>query len=150
MGAMGVGCAELGGTPAGRTAACYEERAKGGFGLIITEVSRIQEDEFCTPSEPSFADDKHIPARKKVTDAVHRHGASIFAQLHQPGRQYTQAVLEYPVSAPSPLACPVFDETPHEPTTEEVWHTMHLFGGAAEAGKTNHAAEETAAVAFRL
>ena len=135
MGAMGVGYAELGGTPTDRTAAYYEERAKGGFGLLITEVSRVQEDEFCTPFEPSFADDKHIPAWKKVTDAVHKHGAYIFPQLHQPGRQYTQAMLGHPVSAPSPLACPVFDETPHELTTEEVWDNIRLFGDAAVRAK---------------
>lgn len=62
MGAMGVGFAELGGTPTDRTVAYYEARAKGGDGLIITEVSRVQEDEFCTPFEPSLADDRHIPA----------------------------------------------------------------------------------------
>ncbi len=135
MGAMGVGFAELGGTPTDRTVAYYEERAKGGYGLIITEVSRVQEDEFCTPFEPSFADDKHIPAWKKVTDAVHQYGAYIFPQLHQPGRQYTQALLGHQVNAPSPIACPVFDETPHELTTEEVWNNIHMFGDAAVRAK---------------
>lgn len=135
MGAMGVGFAELGGTPTDRTVAYYEARAKGGYGLIITEVSRVQEDEFCTPFEPSFADDKHIPAWRKVTDAVHAAGGRIFPQLHQPGRQYTKSILGHQVSAPSPLACPIFDEVPHELTTEEVWHNIHLFGDAAVRAK---------------
>ncbi|ERL06115.1 NADH:flavin oxidoreductase [Olsenella profusa] len=135
MGAMGVGFAELGGTPTDRTVAYYEARAKGGYGLIITEVSRVQEDEFCTPFEPSLADDRHIPAWKKVTDAVHAAGGKIFPQLHQPGRQYTKAILGHQVSAPSPLACPIFDEVPHELATEEVWQNIHLFGNAAVRAK---------------
>lgn len=135
MGAMGVGFAELGGTPTDRTTAYYEERAKGGYALIITEVTRVQDSEFCTPFEPSLGDDKHIPAWKKVTDAVHAQGAYIFPQLHQPGRQYTKAILGHDVSAPSPLACPVFDETPHELTTEEVWDNIHMFGDAAVRAK---------------
>ena len=135
VGAMGVGFAELGGTPTDRTVAYYKARAKGGFALIITEVTRVQDSEFSTPFEPSLGDDKHIPAWKKVTDAVHAEGAYIFPQLHQPGRQYTKAILGHEVSAPSPLACPVFDETPHELTTEEVWDNIHLFGDAALRAK---------------
>lgn len=135
VGAMGVGFAEMGGTPTDRTVAYYEARAKGGFGLIITEVTRVQETEFCTPFEPSLGDDKHIDAWKKVTDAVHKYDAKIMPQLHQPGRQYTQAVLGHQVSAPSPLACPVFDEVPHELTTEEVWDNIHMFGDAAVRAK---------------
>lgn len=135
VGAMGVGFAELGGTPTDRTVEYYKARAKGGWALIITEVTRVQDSEFCTPFEPSLGDDKHIPAWKKVTDAVHAEGAYIFPQLHQPGRQYTKAILGHQVSAPSPLACPVFDETPHEMTTEEVWDNIHMFGDAAVRAK---------------
>ncbi len=135
MGAMGVGFAKLGGTPTERTKAYYEARAKGGYALIITEVTRVQDSEFCTPFEPSLGDDKHIPAWKEVTDAIHKHGAYVFPQLHQPGRQYTKAILGHEVSAPSPLACPMFDEVPHELTTEEVWDNIHMFGDAALRAK---------------
>ena len=135
VGAMGVGFSELGGMPTDRTVAYYEARAKGGFGLIITEVTRVQETEFCTPYEPSLGDDKHIASWKKVTDAVHNYGARIMPQLHQPGRQYTKEILGHEVSAPSPLACPTFDETPHELTIEEIWANIRLFGDAAARAK---------------
>lgn len=135
MGAMGVGFAEISGKPTQRTVDYYEERAKGGFALIITEVTRVQHDEFCTPFEPSLALDEYIPDWKKVTEAVHAHDTLIFPQLHQPGRQYTKTVLGHDTSAPSPLACPVFDETPHELTTEEVWDNIRLFGDAAVRAK---------------
>jgi len=135
MGAMGVGFAEASGNPTDKTVAYYEARAKGGFGLIITEVTRVQDTEFCTPLEPSLGSDQWIPGWKKVTDAVHAAGALIFPQLHQPGRQYTKLILGHDTSAPSPLACPVFDETPHELTTEEVWDNIHMFGDAAVRAK---------------
>ena len=135
MGAMGVGFAEMNGNPTDRTVAYYEERAKGGYALIITEVTRVQDTEFCTPLEPSLGSDKFIPGWKKVTDAVHAQGAYIFPQLHQPGRKYTKAILGHDTSAPSPIACPVFDETPHELTTEEVWDNIHMFGDAAVRAK---------------
>lgn len=91
VGAMGVGFAELGGSPTDRTVEYYGTRARGGWARIITEVTRVQDTEFCTPFEPSPGNDKFIPAWKKVTDAVHAEGAYIFPQFHQPGRQYTKA-----------------------------------------------------------
>ena len=103
--------------------------------MIITEVTRVQDSEFCTPFEPSLGDDKHIAAWKEVTDAIHQQGACVFPQLHQPGRQYTKTILGHEVSAPSPLACPIFDEVPHELTTEEVWDNIHRFGDAALRAK---------------
>lgn len=65
MGAMGVGFAEMNGNPTDRTVAYYEERAKGGYALIITEVTRVQDTEFCTPLEPSLGSDKFIPDGKR-------------------------------------------------------------------------------------
>ena len=108
MGAMGVGFAELEVLQQKEQRHIMEARAKGGYALIITEVTRVQDSEFCTPFEPSLGDDKHIPAWKEVTDAIHKHGAYVFPQLHQPGRQYTKAILGHQVSAPSPIACPMF------------------------------------------
>ena len=52
VGAMGVGFAELGGTPTDRTVEYYKARAKGGWALIITEVTRVQDTELCTPPRP--------------------------------------------------------------------------------------------------
>ncbi len=61
-GAVGVGFAELGGSPSNRTVEYYRARAKGGSALIITEVTRVQDTEFCTPFEPSLGNDKFIAA----------------------------------------------------------------------------------------
>ena len=66
----------------------YEERAKGGAGLIFTEVTRIND---CTGStafaQLAASQDYHIASLRQLADRIHRHGAKVFVQLHHPGRQ---------------------------------------------------------------
>jgi 2,4-dienoyl-CoA reductase-like NADH-dependent reductase (Old Yellow Enzyme family)/thioredoxin reductase len=135
VGAMGVGFAEKTGEPTQRTVDYYAERAKGGFGLIITECTRVLTNQFCTPMQPSLSEDKYIDDWKKLTEAVHKYGSYIMPQLHHPGRQYTKLLLGHDTVAPSPIACPTFDEVPHEMTTQEVWDTIEAFGDAGLRAK---------------
>ncbi len=66
----------------------YEERAKGGTGLIITEIVRVNDTTGCTSLlQPSISKDCYIEDWKKFTDKMHKHGAKTFIQLHHPGRQ---------------------------------------------------------------
>ena len=59
----------------------YEERAKGGIGLIHTGAYFI--DEKCAQGGRTldFSSDKSIPSGTTLTERVHRWGAKIFAQL---------------------------------------------------------------------
>ena len=59
----------------------YEERAKGGIGLIHTGAYFI--DEKCAQGGRTldFSSDKSIPSGTQLTERVHRWGAKIFAQL---------------------------------------------------------------------
>lgn len=80
--------AEPDGTPTDEMAAYYARRARGGCGLIITEGT-YQEDRLgCRAylSQPGIANAKHVAGWRKVTDAVHKHGAAIFLQLVHGGR----------------------------------------------------------------
>jgi len=66
----------------------YEERAKGGTGLIFTEITRIND----VTGAGAFAQlaasqDYHVESLKKLADRIHKHGAKVFVQLHHPGRQ---------------------------------------------------------------
>lgn len=67
--------------------AYYEERARGGVGLVITEV--------CAMSYPrgansvhqlGLSDDRYIPALQNLTNQVHSHGAKIAVQLVHHGK----------------------------------------------------------------
>lgn len=86
--------AELDGTAGDRCVAYYAERAKGGTGLIETEVTRISDWTGCTgPRQLSVTSDRCIPGLTRLADAVHAEGSKIFVQLHHPGRQTYQLVV---------------------------------------------------------
>jgi len=78
----------------------YEERAKGGTGLIFTEITRIND----VTGAGAFAQlaasqDYHVESLKKLADRIHKHGAKVFVQLHHPGRQnivFSSARYPYP------------------------------------------------------
>jgi len=65
----------------------YEERARGGAGLIITEVAAI-----AYPSgansvhQLGMSQDSFVPALRDLTGAVHRHGGKIAVQLVHHGK----------------------------------------------------------------
>ena len=86
--------AELDGTAGDRCIEYYAERAKGGVGLIQTEVTRISDWTGCTgPRQLSVTSDRCIPGLTKLADAVHKEGSKIFVQLHHPGRQTYQLIV---------------------------------------------------------
>ena len=66
----------------------YEERAKGGTGLIITEVTRVNDMTGATSfGQLSASKDSNIPSIKQLAQRIHKHGAKLFVELHHPGRQ---------------------------------------------------------------
>ena len=66
----------------------YEERAKGGTGLIITEITRVNDLTGASSfGQLSASKDRNIPSISKLAERIHKHGAKIFVELHHPGRQ---------------------------------------------------------------
>lgn len=66
----------------------YEERAKGGTGLIITEITRVNDVTGASSfNQLGASHDYQIPSLNELAKRVHRHGAKILVQLHHPGRQ---------------------------------------------------------------
>ena len=80
--------AEPDGTPTDEMAAYYARRARGGCGLIITEGTYEEDAHGARAylSQPGIANAKHVAGWRKVTDAVHKHGATIILQLMHGGR----------------------------------------------------------------
>lgn len=78
----------------------YEERAKGGTGLIITEITRVNDLTGASSfGQLSASKDRNIPSIKKLTDRIHKHGAKLFVELHHPGRQNVNLMINtVPVS----------------------------------------------------
>ncbi|NLH01788.1 MAG: FAD-dependent oxidoreductase [Clostridiales bacterium] len=107
MSPMGIGLAELDGSPSDEMIAFYEARAAGGVGLIIPEITRINDVHGVgLLRQLSVTKDRHIEPLSRLAQAVHKHGAKIFIQLHHPGRQTMSALIGgQPVVAPSAIMC---------------------------------------------
>ena len=88
MTAMGVGVGDHSGIASDEFIEFYRQRAAGGAGLIITEVTRINDVHgVCEYDQLSLSNDDMIPSFKKLADTIHQYDTKIFAQLHHPGRE---------------------------------------------------------------
>lgn len=113
----------------------YEARAKGGFGLIITEFFAIDSLGKAVPDEIVIDNDNIIPMISKLPESIHKYNTKIFMQIHHAGRETNSYSIDgQPVSA-SAIPCPVNREIPRELTTEEVYEIIEKFGDAALRAK---------------
>jgi 2,4-dienoyl-CoA reductase-like NADH-dependent reductase (Old Yellow Enzyme family)/thioredoxin reductase len=68
----------------------YAERARGGTGLIIVEVTGIDHPvSDAIAAQLRIDDDSYIPSLARLTEQLHNHGAKVFVQLHHAGGQTT-------------------------------------------------------------
>lgn len=87
MAAMGVEIAEEDGHAREPIIAYYEERARGGAGLIITEVCAAAYPRGATAHRQlGIASDDFLPGLTELCERVHRHGAKIALQLVHHGK----------------------------------------------------------------
>lgn len=85
---MLMGFGQFDGTPTEKMMNYYEERAKGGAGLIMTEITRINDQTGSAAfAQLAVSHDYHIKPLHEFAERIHKHGAKIFVQLHHPGRQ---------------------------------------------------------------
>lgn len=116
----------------------YTERAKGGAGLIMMEITRVNDIHGVGEiNQPSLANDSVIPSMQKLTVSVHQYGTKIFAQLHHPGREAHLAInpnTEMLVSS-SPFPSNIAPEPTRALTTEEVESLVKDFAAAAVRAK---------------
>ena len=72
------------GVPNDQMALYYSQRASAG--LIISEATGISREGLGWPNAPGLWDDAQVEGWKRVTEAVHRNGGRIVAQLWHMGR----------------------------------------------------------------
>jgi 2,4-dienoyl-CoA reductase-like NADH-dependent reductase (Old Yellow Enzyme family)/thioredoxin reductase len=113
----------------------YEERAKGGVGLIITESCYVHPNGKGGPTRLGLWSDKHISGFQKLADAVHKHDTKIIAQIHHAGALAKPAVIkEYPVSC-SNVPSQSTGVIPRCLTEKEIDELVAMFGQAARRAK---------------
>lgn len=121
MPAMGVSLAEPTGEANEHIIRYYEERAKGGVGLIITEITRVEETYgTAIPNQLAATESKHVPHLERLAERVHKYGTKILLQLQHPGRENKSDMIGgRQIVAPSAVMCKVTQEMPRALTTEE-------------------------------
>jgi 2,4-dienoyl-CoA reductase-like NADH-dependent reductase (Old Yellow Enzyme family)/thioredoxin reductase len=137
MTAMGTGYSNPDGTPSERIIKYYEERAKGGVGLIVTEVTRVNDDHGkASDGQLSVSKHANIEGLSKLPERIHQYGTKIFVQLHHPGRQNaTAAIGGQPVTAPSAIPCGLMQQETRALTTEECEGLVQDFVNGAKIAK---------------
>ena len=125
---MGVNLSAAGGGVSDDIIAFYEARARGGIGLIISEICRVMDG--AGAGEPCQLAARHgadVQGLGRLVDTVHKYGARMFIQLHHPGRQGSVMVCgEQPVSA-SAVENPLTGEAPRALTVQEIEKIRQAF-----------------------
>ena len=109
----------------------YSNRARGGVGLIVTEVTTVEPTYTYLPGDMSIYDDSYIPGWKKLVDAVHKYDTKILSQL------FHTAYMAFPVPgtpqliAPSNVGPYYAKSAPRAVTVEELHVLVRQFGEAA-------------------
>jgi mycofactocin system FadH/OYE family oxidoreductase 2 len=109
-----------GGYPTEQHAAYYEARARGGAGLIITEEHSVHPTDWPYEKLIHGFDESVIGGYRRITEAVHRHGTPILAQINHNGGQASGMYSRLPVWAASPVADPMFREVAKEVDHAEI------------------------------
>lgn len=67
--------------------AYHEARAKGGAGLIVTEVALVHPSAVFVADPIRVDTDECIPGYSRLAETIHRHDTGLIAQLFHPGRE---------------------------------------------------------------
>jgi 2,4-dienoyl-CoA reductase-like NADH-dependent reductase (Old Yellow Enzyme family)/thioredoxin reductase len=114
----------------------HEEKAKGGWGLIITEDYCVNEHAGGFAGIGGLYNEAQVESHKRFTDIIHKYGTKIFAQIYHAGRQSNHFVNGgvSPVSC-SPIPDPFNKEIPHELTVPEIGQIVEDFAKTAANAK---------------
>lgn len=124
----------------------YEERAKGGVALIITEAACVSYPiGLSLTHQLGIYDDRQILGLKKMVDAIHKHDCKISIQLHHAGLRAPRNITGYkPVSASTVSETGrwshwVGGNPPRALSTSEVERLVEAFVNGAMRAKTARA-----------
>ena len=115
----------------------YEQRAKGGTGLIMVENASVDSPEGSNGSTQLRIDhDNYIPRLFKLTETIHKHGTCIGIQLNHAGAsaQWARTNMQ-PVSA-SDIPSKEGGDIPRPLEKDEIMRIVKKYGEAAKRAQT--------------
>ena len=125
------------GMPKKRYRLYHAEKAKGGIALTMTAGSAVVSED----SPEAFGNlhaykDEIVPHLKRMSDAVHEHGAAIMMQITHLGRRTNWNKADwFPVLAPSPVREPAHRAFPKEAEDWDIDRIVEQYATAAERMK---------------
>ncbi len=123
------------GTATERYIAYHEAKAKGGFGLIITEDYAVDPYGKGFKNVAGLWDDYQIESHSELPKRVHKYGAKIIAQIYHCGRQTNWGAIQHQPYAPTAIPCPFGTDMPIELTIQEIKEIVSKFGDTALRAK---------------
>lgn len=114
-----------------KLAAYFEERAKGGVGLIVTGGISPNREGWLTPLGGTLNTLGDVVHHVRVTRAVHRHGAKIILQILHSGRYGFHPF----VVAPSAIKSPISPFKPRQMSVKNIHATVQDFAHTASLAK---------------
>ncbi|MBR5825801.1 MAG: NADH:flavin oxidoreductase, partial [Clostridia bacterium] len=112
MAPMLMGFGQIDGKATDQLMDYYEERAKGGTGLIFTEITRVNDRTGGSAfKQLGMSHDYQIEKMSELAGRIHKHGSKIFVQLHHPGRQNMALLMDtLPMSILGEKLIPRFED----------------------------------------
>src|SRR5437773_1014620 len=118
-----------------READYQEARARGGVALTVLGTNVVHPSSMIDYGVLANLDESYVPGYRLVAEAVHRHGAFVFAQLNHLGSSTHSRHSGRPLQAPSPVPSFMHGEVPHQMEPELIREVVRAFAAAAERCK---------------
>ncbi|MCC6441422.1 MAG: FAD-dependent oxidoreductase [Rhodanobacteraceae bacterium] len=112
----------------------YDERAKGGVGMVVVEAAGVRFEGKVFPFSVNCYDESHLPGLTELANAIKRHGARAAIQLGDGGRNTRRELTGAGPVAPSPVATHKRDQ-PRVLTVEDIKGFVNLFANSIRLGK---------------
>lgn len=115
----------------------YEQRAKGGTGLIMVENASVDSPEGSNGTTQLRIDhDNYIPRLFKLTETIHKHGACIGIQINHAGASAQSARTNMQPVSSSDVPSKAGGEIPRPLSKEEILRIVKKYGEAAKRAQT--------------
>ncbi len=132
---MGTNLGNADGTVSEANIAYLKRRARGGPGLIITEIVGVHPDGMAINTQLAAYDDRYISGLAVFARVAHEAGCRIAMQIHHAGRESLHMLSQGRAMGPSALPSLIYRIPPKEMTLDDIHDIIAAFGSAARRAR---------------